>query len=208
MMTEQLISQLSAIPPKVDHMRWRQRIMLLLIIIVVISVEVTLFGVRPDILVQIMQPAFLIKLVAVAGLLALGTALLWQQTQPDASVKSAFWLTGFIPLLALLAFLISHVGLVGREQLQCVVWISLYGLPALWLFAMVARQRAARSALPTSLALGTSAWGCSALGYALHCQADLSLGSVGNLTMLALYILAWPVLCALAYVTKRFWLRW
>jgi hypothetical protein len=208
MMIEQLISRLSVTPPKAVHMRWLQRLLLSVIIIVVISVEVTLFGVRPDILTQIMQPAFLIKLVAVAGLLALGTALLWQQTQPDASTKSAFWLTGSIPLLALLALLFAHTRPVGREQLQCVVWISLYGLPALGLFAAVARLRAARAALPTSLALGTSAWACSALGYGLHCQADLSLGGTGNLTMLALYILAWPALCALAYVTKCFWLRW
>lgn len=179
--TNELIRSLAA-----DH-DWRARpVGIVLAIALALALPFTMMmfmmrlGMRPDVMVAIGNPFFVLKFVVTLALVVASVALAARLVRPGAEVRKAAWLLG-IPVLLLAGGIAADAmvmtspwtkRLVGTNSLICLTAIPALSLPLLIAALIGLRHGAATRPMLTGAVAGLLAGGIAATFYASHCIDD------------------------------------
>jgi hypothetical protein len=179
--TNELIRSLAA-----DH-DWRARpVGIVLAIALALALPFTMMmfmmrlGMRPDVMVAIGNPFFVLKFVVTLALVVASVALAARLVRPGAEVRKAAWLLG-IPVLLLAGGIAADAmvmtspwtkRLVGTNSLICLTAIPALSLPLLIAALIGLRHGAATRPMLTGAVAGLLAGGIAATFYASHCVDD------------------------------------
>jgi hypothetical protein len=179
--TNELIRSLAA-----DH-GWRARpvgIVLAFALALALPFTMMMFmmrlGMRPDFMVAIRNPFFVLKFVVTLALVLASVALAARLVRPGADIRKAAWLLGIPVLLLACGIAVDAVvmtspwtkRLIGTNSLICLTAIPALSLPLLIAALVGLRHGAATRPMLTGAVAGLLAGGIAATFYASHCIDD------------------------------------
>jgi hypothetical protein len=136
------------------------------------------WGLRPDLALAVVLPAFQLKLALGALLASGGYLAATRLARPDAAIAPIVWLgIGTILLLTLALAGASGADLASGAPLRCVAAVLVLSLAPLGAAVAVLRRGASVRPSLTGFAAGLMSGGIAVLAYSLYCPVD-SLGYV------------------------------
>ncbi len=136
-------------------------------------------GPRDDFAAAVVNPRFLLKLVAAASLGAVAVALLRSLARPEQRPRLLLLAAGPAMVAAAVGFELAvlpaeqwQMAAVGKNMFVCLTFIPMIGIGPLAVLILFLRQGAPTRPVLAGAIAGAAAGGIAAFLYAMHCTED------------------------------------